>query len=127
MQISQSLRYTLEIAFGVIYMIGAGFNFAYTLKHGETFYSSFANSTWFAPASWFIQRFVLPNPRIFTVTLILFQVFVGMALLSQGAYAGLGLLAGTVFCMYAVFVSNVPGAIANLALAVLQFYLASVR
>ena len=101
MQISESLRYTLEMALGVIYMIGAGFLFAYTLKHGEEFYNSFANSTWFAPASWFIQKFVLPNPRIFTVTLILFQTFVGMALLSQGGYVGLGLLAGMAFCMYA--------------------------
>jgi hypothetical protein len=40
---------------------------------------------------------------------------------------GLGLLAGVAFCMYAAFVSNVPGAIVNLALAVLQFYLASGR
>jgi hypothetical protein len=127
MEIGASLRYILEIAFGVIYMIGAGFNFAYSLRHGEAFYSFFAKNTWFPPGGWFIQRFVIPNPRIFSVTLILFQVFVGMTLLSQGTYVGLGLLAGTVFCMYAVFVSNVPGAIANLALAVLQFYLVSSR
>ena len=127
MEISAALRHLLEIGFGVIYMIGAGFNFAYTLKNGERFFTSFAEGTWFAPAGWFIRRFVIPNPRVFTVTLILFQLFVGIALLSQGAYVSLGLLAGTAFCMYAVFVSNVPGAIANLAMAVLQFYLASAR
>ena len=70
---------------------------------------------------------MVPNPRMFTMTLILFQLFVAIALLSQGPYVGLGLLAGTAFSMYAVFVTNVPGAIANLALAVLQFYLASIR
>jgi hypothetical protein len=64
-------------------------------------------------------------PRIFTIMLILYQLFVAVALLSQGPQVHLGLLAGTAFCMYAVFVSNVPGAIANLVLAVLQFYLAS--
>jgi hypothetical protein len=121
------MRSILETGFGVIYMIGAGFNFAYTLKNGEKFYTALAEGTWFVPARWFIQRFVIPNPRMFTVALILFQVFVGVALLSQGPYVGLGWLAGTVFCMYAVFVSNVPGAITNLALAVLQFYLASGR
>lgn len=124
---NDSLRSIFEIGLGILYMIGAGFNFAYTLKHGDEFYGGFAKSTWFAPAKWFIEKFVLPTPRIFTITLILFQLFVAVALLSQGAYVGLGLLAGTAFCMYAVFVSNVPGAIANLALAVLQFYLASVR
>ena len=122
---SASLRDIFEIGLGVLYMIGAGFNAAYTLKHGEEFYGSFAEGAWFAPAKWFITKFVVPNPRIFTTTLILFQLFVAIALLSQGPYVGLGLLAGTAFCMYAVFVSNVPGAIANLALALLQFYLAS--
>jgi hypothetical protein len=124
---SEAVRTILEFGLGVLYMIGAGFNFAYTLKNGEKFYGGFAEGTWFAPAKWFINKFVIPNPRIFTITLILFELFVGIALLSQGAYVGLGLLAGTAFCMYAVFVSNLPGAIANLALAVLQFYLASAR
>ncbi|MBN1451876.1 MAG: hypothetical protein JW963_12740 [Anaerolineales bacterium] len=127
MESSASLRSILEIGIGVIYLIGAGFNFAYTRRHGEEFYSGFAERTWFSPARWFISKFVVPNPRIFTVTLILFQLFVGIALISQGPYVGLGLLAGTAFCMYAVFVSNVPGAIANLVMAVLQFYLASTR
>ena len=127
MEISTSLREIVEIGLGVIYLIGAGFNFAYTLKHGEKFYTGFAEGTWFAPVGWFIQKFVVPNPKIFTVTLILFQLFVGIALISQGPYVGLGLLAGTVFCMYAVFVSNIPGAIANLTMALVQFYLASAR
>ena len=122
---STTLRNILEIGLGVVYMIGAGFNAAYTLKHGEEFYGSFAKGTWFAPAKWFITKFVLPMPRLFTTTLILFQLLVAIALLSQGAYVELGLLAGTAFCMYAVFVSNVRGAIANLILAILQFYLAS--
>ena len=127
MEISASFRNILEIGFGILYMIGAGFSLAYILKHGEKFYSGFAERTWFSPAKWFITKFVIPNPRMFTTTLILLQLFVAVALLSQGPYVGFGLLAGTAFCMYAVFVSNVPGAIANLVLAVLQFYLASAR
>jgi len=125
MNISASLRSILEMGFGILYMIGAGFNFAYTLKHGEEFYGSFARGSWFSPSKWFIEKFVIPNPRMFTLTLILFQLFVAIALLSQGPYVGLGLLAGTAFCLYAVFVSNVPGAIANLVMAVLQFWLAT--
>jgi hypothetical protein len=127
METSASIRNILEIGIGLVYLVGAAFNFVYTRKHGEKFYAGFAEATWFSPASWFIQSFVLPRPGMFTVTLILFQLFVGIALVGQGPYVGLGLLAGTAFCMYAVFVSNVPGAIANLVLAVLQFYLASIR
>ena len=127
MEMNASFRTILEIGFGIIYMIGAGFSLAYILRHGEKFYSGFAERTWFSPAKWFITKFVIPNPRMFTTTLILFQLFVGIAILSQGPSVKLGLLAGTAFCMYAVFVSNLPGAIANLVLAVLQFYLASGR
>ena len=126
MEINTTLQKILEIGMGVIYMVGAGFNFAYTMRNGEKFYGSFADRTWFAPSKWFIQNFVIPNPRIFTITLILFQLFVGTALLSQGPYVKLGLLAGTAFCMYAVFVSNVTGAIANLVMALIQFYLATI-
>ena len=117
----------LEMGFGILFMIGAGFNSAYTLKHGEEFYRGFAKGAWFSPASWFINRFVIPNPRIFTIWLILFQLFVAIALLSQGPNVRLGLLAGTAFCLYAVFVSNFSGAIANLAMAVLLYYLASIK
>jgi hypothetical protein len=127
MEMNASLQNILEIGLGILYMIGAGFSLAYILRRGEEFYSGFAERTWFAPAKWFITKFVVPSPRMFTTTLILFQLFVGIAILSQGPSVKLGLLAGTVFCMYAVFVSNVPGAIANLVLAVLQFYLASGR
>ena len=127
MEMSASLRSIFEIGLGILYMIGAGFNLAYTSKHGEKFYGSFARGAWFGPARWFIEKFVIPNPRVFTTTLILFQLFVAVALLSRGEFVGLGLLAGTAFCMYAVFVSNLPGAVANLVLAVLQFYLATAR
>ena len=122
-----TIRIFLEIGFGAVYLIGAVFHTLYTYRNGETFFGSFARGTWFSPAKWFIEKFVLPNPKPFAMMLILFQLLVAVALLSQGPYVRLGLLAGTAFCMYAVFVSNLPGAIANLVMAVLQFYLASGR
>jgi len=62
----------LEIGFGILYMVGAGFSFAYISRHGEKFYSDFAENTWFSPSKWFIEKFVIPSPGIFTTTLILF-------------------------------------------------------
>jgi hypothetical protein len=125
MEISTTLRTFLEIGFGVLYLIGGVFSAVYTFRNGEQFYGSFAENAWFAPAKWFIKKFVIPNPRIFTITLILFQLLVAILLLSQGPFVTLGLLAGTAFSLYAVFVSNVQGAIVNLGLALIQFYLAS--
>jgi hypothetical protein len=127
MEISASLKNFLEIGFGVIYLIGAVFNFTYTRSHGTEFYTGFADGAWFPPAAWLIRTAVIPNPAVFTAILVSFQVLVGIALLSQGPFVGLALLAGVVFCLYAVFVCNVSGAIANLAMAVLQYYLASLR
>ena len=127
MEISTGLRNILEIGFGVLYLIGGVFNALYTFRHGEEFFGSFAEKAWFKPGKWFITRFVLPNPGPFALTLILFQLLVAVALLSRGSYVSLGLLAGVVFCLYAVFISDIRGAVANLGLAVVQFYLASVR
>ena len=127
MEMSVSVGNMLEIGFGIIYLIGAVFNFTYTRKHGVEFYTGFADGAWFPPGAWLMRKAVIPSPGIFTAILVSFQVLVGIALLSQGPFVELALLAGVVFCLYAVFVCNVPGAIANLAMAVLQFYLASAR
>lgn len=127
MEISTGLRNFLEIGFGVLYFIGAIFITLYTYRNGKEFFGSFAENAWFKPGKWFITKFVLPTPRIFTVTLILFQLLVAIAILSRGPFVAAGLLAGVVFSLYAVFVSNIRGAIVNIGLAVIQFYLASVR
>ena len=127
MEISTGLRNILEIGFGVLYLIGGAFHILYTLRHGDDFFGSFAKKAWFHPGKWFIIRFVLPNPRPFALTLILFQLLVAVALLSRGPYVGLGLLAGVVFNLYAVFVSDIRGAVLNIGLALVQFYLASGR
>ena len=127
MEISTGLRNILEIGFGLLYLIGGIFNAAYTFRNGKEFYGSFAENAWFKPARWFITKFVLPTPRIFTVTLILFQLLVALAILSRGPLVAAGLLAGVVFSLYAVFVSDVRGAVVNIGLAVIQFYLVSLR
>ena len=127
MEASMAVQNIVEIGFGVVYLFIAGFNITYTLKYGQKLYMTFAEGTWFTPARRLIPKYVIPHPRLLTVPLILVQLFAGIAILSRGPFAGLGLLAGVFFCMYAVFVSNFQGAIANIAMAVLQFYLATAR
>ena len=47
--------------------------------------------------------------------------------MSRGALVRPGLMAGAVFSLAVVFVSNTPGAIANLVMSVVQVYLALIR
>jgi hypothetical protein len=51
-------------------------------------------------------------------------VSIAVTILSRGNLVQYGLIAGAVFSLAAALVSNVPGAIANLALAALQVFLA---
>jgi hypothetical protein len=116
-------RNILEIGFGVLYLIGAIFNSLYTFSHGDEFFGSFAEKAILAPARSFVQKVVIPNAKVFTVLLIIFQVSVAICILSRGALVVPGVMAGAIFCFGAVLVSNPGGAIANLVMAILQLYL----
>ena len=127
MEINETVRTVIEIGIGLVYLIGAIFNTLYTRTHGEEFYGSFARGAWSKLAGELVNRFVIPNSRPFTYLLIAFQVLVAFSILSRGPYVEFGLYAGALFCLGAVMVSNAPGALANLVLAVVQFILAYSR
>ena len=46
---------------------GAAFNSAYTLRHGEEFYTGFVEGAWFRPARRSTESIVVPNATPFTV------------------------------------------------------------
>ena len=121
------IRNLIEIGFGVLYLIGAIFNSLYTLRHGDEFYGSFADKAILAPAKYLIQKVVIPRARIFTISLIIFQLVVAFCILSRGALVRPGLIAGAIFSIAVVFVSNASGAIANLVMSIVQLYLALTR
>lgn len=127
MEINETLRAIIEVGIGIVYFIGAMFNFLWTRNHGEEFFGSFAAGAWLKPARAFINRIIIPNSRLFAYLLAAFLLLVSIAILSRGQYVEYGLYAGALFCLGAVVVSNVPGAIANMVLAVIQFLLAYSR
>ncbi len=127
MEISDPLRTVLEVGIGVVYFIGAMFNVLWTRNHGEEFFGSFATGAWFKPARVLIERVVIPNSRLFALLLAAFLLLVSITILSRSEYVVYGLYAGALFCLGGVLVSNVPGSIANLVLAVIQFGLAYSR
>ena len=127
MGVSDLFRNIVEIGFGLLYLVGAIFNTLYTLRHGDEFYRSFADKASFVLVRPLIGALVIPRARYFTAALIVFQLVVGISILSRGAFVEVGLLAGAIFCFGAVFVSSIPGALANLVMAVVQLYLALTR
>ena len=123
MEANSLIRNILEIGIGLLFLIGAIFNSVYTFRHGEEFYGSFAENAILAPGRTLVRKLVIPHDRLFTILLIIFQLFVAFCILSRGELVVPGLIAGTVFCFAAALVSNTGGAIANLALAIGQLYL----
>lgn len=127
MEANSLIRNILEIGIGLLFLIGAIFNSLYTFRHGDEFYGSFAENAVLAPARALVRNLVIPNARLFTILLIIFQLVVAFCILSRGELVQPGLIAGAVFCFAAALVSNVGGAIANLVLAVVQLVLALAR
>lgn len=124
MEVNSLLRNILEIGFGLLYLIGAIFNIAYTLRHGDEFYGSFAENALLAPAKLLIEKVVIPRARLFTILLIIFQLAVAICILSRGPLVTPGLIAGAVFNFGVMLVSNVTGAVASLVMALVQLFLA---
>jgi hypothetical protein len=127
MAISSLFRNVIEIGFGVLYVIGAIFNFLYTLRHGDEFYGSLADKALFVWSSQLIRDVVIPHARSFTILFIASQLVVALCILSRGTIVRPGLIAGATLSLAVVFVSNIPGAIANLIMSIFQVYLALIR
>jgi len=126
-RIDTMLKTIIEIGFGMLYLVGALFNYLYTRRHGKEFYGSSAENALFGPSRGLVQSLVIPNSTLFTGLLIVFQLLVAFCILSRGPLVVPGLIAGAIFSFSVVFVSNLPGAIANLLMAVAQVYLAFTR
>ncbi len=119
----RTLRPIAEIGVGLLYAAGAVFNAVYTFRHTERFFGSFADGAWLGPARSFIRTVVIPNGKLFTVLLILFQVSVAVAILSRGGAVRPALLAGGTFALVVAFFSSPGGTVGNLLLAAIQFAL----
>jgi uncharacterized membrane protein YphA (DoxX/SURF4 family) len=127
MAISNLLRNIIEVGFGVLYVMGAIFNSLYTLRHGDEFYGSFADKALLVSSTQLIREVIIPHARLFAILFIIFQVVVAVCILSRGTLVRPGLIAGAIFSLVVVFVSNTYGAIANLIMCIVQIYLALIR
>jgi hypothetical protein len=106
-----------EIGFGILFLISAIFNLSYTLRHGKEFYRNFATNAWFGPYKALIRIVVIPHTTVFTILLVVLLVSLALMILTRGSFVKPALIAGAVFSLAVVPASNLPGAIANLAMA----------
>lgn len=118
------LRSLAEIAFGALFAVGVVFNAVYTRTHGAEFYGSFAKGAWLPPAGVLIERVVIPNDKLVTLAIIVFQASVAVMILTRGDLVRPGLIAGGSFAAGAALASSPRGAIGNLVLAGGMFALA---
>jgi hypothetical protein len=120
-------RTIAEVAMGVVYLVGASFNSFWTLGHTDEFYESFVEGAWLRPARTLLSDVVVPNARLITILVIVFQVIVGILIISRGDLVKLALIVGGTFALAVAVVSSPGGTIGNLLLAGIQFALAFTR
>lgn len=116
-----TFRSIVEVAVGVVFVAGAAFNAVYTLRHAESFFSTWADGAWFGPASAVTREVVAPHARGFTMLLIAFQVVVAASLLARGPSVEPALLAGGTFALVVAFFSSPGGTVGNLGLSGVQY------
>lgn len=120
-------RTVAELVMGVFYLIGAAFNLVWTFTHTDKFFGAFADGAWSRPAESLMRDFVIPNGRLITVLIIVFQVAVGVLILTRGDFVRTALIAGGLFAVATALVSSPGGTVGNLVLASIQFWLAFAR
>jgi len=122
-----TIRSVLEIAFGVLFVVGAAFNAGYTLGHTDEFYGDWAANAWLGPARSFLRDQVIPHGVPVTIAVIALQMAVAAGILLRGTSVVPALLIGGTFAVGAAVFSNPTGAAANLGLAAAQYWLAWAR
>lgn len=122
-----TLRTFGEVAIGLFFLIGAVFNAVWTLGHTDEFYSGFVEGAWLRPARSFVSDVIVPNARLFTILLIIFQVTVGVLVVTRGDLVTPALIAGGTFTLAAALASSPGGTVGNLILAAIQYALAFTR
>ena len=104
---------------GIAYLASATFNFVYTLPRSDEL-DSYADGAWFPFLADFMRDVFMPNGDLFMTLVILFEVTVGLLILSRGAWVDLGVLASVAWVLVVLPFLAWPYLITNLVLVVLQ-------
>lgn len=116
-----------EIAIGILYALGAGFQGFGTLQNSAAYYREMADNAWLPPAESFIETFLVPNSVVITVLVVCFEALAAIAILSRRRAVLPALIAGGVFSMVGALNGGPAETIGFAALAALHFKLAAGR
>ena len=108
--------------FGIIYLLGAGFNTFLVVTGGLQIYIGFADETFFP---WYREAWMAvaaPNTTIIVVLLIAFEICLGLLFILKRKYLKIALILGTLFCL-ASMPTMVQAIYTNLPLALIQAFL----
>ena len=111
-----------RIIFGIIYLLGAGFNIFIVTTQGWQTYIGFADETFFP---WYREAWMViaaPHITLIVILLIAFEISLGLLFIIKRKYLKLALILGTLFCLVSM-PTMVEAIYTNLPLALIQAFL----
>ena len=112
----------VRIAFGIIYLLGAGFNIFLIVTEGSQIYIGFADETFFP---WYREAWMAvaaPNITLIVVLLIVFEISLGLLFIIKRKFMRIALILGILFCL-ASMPTMVEAIYTNLPLAMIQAFM----
>ena len=104
---------------GLAYLTAAVFNAIYTLPRSDEL-DGYADGAWFGFLGDFIRDVFMPNGVIFMTAVIVFEILVGVMVLSNGRSVDIGVTASVMWVLAVLPFLAWPYLITNLILAPLQ-------
>jgi len=108
--------------FGIIYLLGAGFNIFIVVTEGWQTYIGFADETFFPLYREAWLAVAAPNITLIVVLLIAFEISLGLLFIIKRKYLKIALILGILFCL-ASMPTMVQAIYTNLPFALIQVFL----
>ncbi len=107
---------------GTFYLGAAVFNLTYTLpgSDGPRFFDGYADGAWFPFLEDFMNDVFVPNAELFMVAVIVFEILVGVLILSRARLVDIGVGASVLWVLVVLPFLAWPYLLTNLVLAVVQ-------
>jgi len=111
-----------RIFFGIIYVLGAGFNTYLVVTEGWQIFIGFADETFFPIYREAWMAVAAPNIALIVVLLIAFEICLGLLFIIKRKYMKTALILGILFCL-ASMPTMVQAIYTNVPLALIQAFL----
>ena len=111
-----------RIIFGIIYLLGAGFNTFLVVTEGWQIFVGFADETFFPFYREAWMAIAAPNIILIVILLIAFEISLGLLFIIKRKYMKIALILGILFCL-ASMPTMIQAIYTNAPLALIQAFL----